>query len=67
MKASELNWTPGAPEVLETGMLLRYKSGRYEIVGDINENGGTCSCCYDYAPKNVEAWTMLPLPEGVSL
>ncbi len=67
MTADDLDWVPGPPELLKPGMLLRDKWGAFDLVGHINEEGGTCEHCYGYVATNVAAWAMLPLPEGVSL
>lgn len=50
-----LEWTKGAPEKLEPGMLLLYRTGSVLIVGD----------CSDLMPDGEIAWAWLVQPHTV--
>ena len=55
MSIRNLQWTAGAPEKLEPGMLLLYPTGSVLIVGD----------CSDSMPDGEIAWAWLIQPHTV--
>ena len=55
MSIRALEWTAGAPERLEPGMLLLYSTGSVLIVGD----------CSDAMPDGEIAWAWLVRPHTV--
>lgn len=40
-----LAWIAGAPPELVPGMVVRYRDHAVYLVGDVNQVGGSCSCC----------------------
>lgn len=56
----QLDWTPGAPEELEAGMVLMFNDGSWELVGDVNELRGICDDCRaDWKLDDVVKWAKI--------
>jgi hypothetical protein len=69
-----ISWTEGKPDAIEVGMVLKTKSGKTLVVGNVNSEGGQCDCCQSRAfyPETWEscdpiiAWTRLVLPKELA-
>ena len=57
IKLSELEWHEGKPDMLRPGMVLDEGGGEPTLVGDINDETGSCSCCG--SPVHPKRWAML--------